>query len=69
MLELSRHVKAMNNVGVGPPFSLIEKKLMFYYLALSKKLRLIHGDFLTYQDVLHVARDLLCSPRSFLFTY
>ena len=48
----------MSNVGVGPPFPLIEKK-MFYSLALSKKLSLIHGDFLTYQDVLHVARDLL----------
>jgi hypothetical protein len=42
---------------------------MFYSLALSKKLSLIHGDFLTYQDVLHMARDLLGSPRSFLFTY
>jgi len=42
---------------------------MFYSLALSKKLSLIHGDFLTYQDVLHVARDLLGSLRSFLFTY
>jgi hypothetical protein len=29
MLELSRHVKATNNVGVGPPFSLIEKNLCF----------------------------------------
>jgi hypothetical protein len=26
MLEPSRHVKAMSNVGVGPPFPLIEKK-------------------------------------------
>ena len=42
---------------------------MFYSLALSKKLSLIHGDFLTYQDVWHVSRDLLGSPRSFLFTY
>ena len=42
---------------------------MFYSLALSKKLSLIHGDFLTYQDVLHVARDLLGSPQSFLFTF
>jgi hypothetical protein len=55
--------------GVGLPFPLIEKKLMFYSLALSKKLRLIHGDFLTYQDVLHVARNLLGSPRTFLFTF
>ena len=53
----------MSNVGVGPPFPLIEKKIMFYSLALSNKLSLIHGDFLTYQDV------LLGSPRSFLFTY
>jgi hypothetical protein len=30
---------------------------------------LINGDFLTYQDVLHVARDFLGSPRSFLFTF
>ena len=58
MLEPSRHAKAMSNVGVGPPFTLIEKKKMFYSLALLKKLSLIHGDFLTYQDVLHVARDL-----------
>ena len=42
---------------------------MFYSLALSKKLSLIHGDFLTYQDVLHVAWDLLGNPPSFLFTY
>jgi len=42
---------------------------MFYSLALSKKLSLIHEDFLTYQDVLQVARDLLGSPRSFLFRY
>ena len=27
MLEPSLHVKAMNNVGVGPPFPLIEKKI------------------------------------------
>ena len=47
---------------VGPPFPLIEKKKMFYSLALSNKLSLIHGDFLTYLDV------LLGSPRSFLFT-
>jgi hypothetical protein len=46
MLEPSRHVKAMSNVWVGPPFPLIENKLMFYSLALSKKLSLIHGDFL-----------------------
>ena len=68
MLESPRHVKAMTNVGVGPPFPLFEKK-MFYSLALSKKLSLIHGDFLTYQDVLHVARDILGSLRSFLFTF
>ena len=55
MLEPPRHVKAMSNVGVGPPFPLIEEK-KFYSIALSKKLSLIHGDFLTYQDVLHVAR-------------
>jgi hypothetical protein len=42
---------------------------MFYSLTLSKKLSLIHGDFLTYHDVLHVAQDLLGSPRSFLFTF
>jgi hypothetical protein len=42
---------------------------MFCSLALSKKLSSIHGDFLTYQDVLHVARDLLGSPQSFLFSY
>jgi hypothetical protein len=41
MLEPSHHVKAMSNVGVGPPFPLIENKLMFYSLA--------------YQYVLHVA--------------
>ena len=33
MLEPPRHVKAMSNVGVGPPFPLFEKK-MFYSLAL-----------------------------------
>ena len=33
MLELPRHVKAMSNVGVGPPFPLFKKK-MFYSLAL-----------------------------------
>jgi hypothetical protein len=42
---------------------------MFCSLALSKKLSLIHGNFLIYQDVLHVARDVLGGPRSFLFTY
>ena len=42
---------------------------MFYSLTLSKKLSLIHEDFLTYQDVPHVVRNLLGSPRSFLFTY
>ena len=42
---------------------------MFYSLALSKKLSLINGNFLTYQDVLHVARDLSGSSRSFLFTF
>jgi len=26
MLEPPRHVKAMSNVGVGPPFPLFEKK-------------------------------------------
>ena len=41
----------MSNVGVGFPFPLMKKK-MFYSLALSKKLSLIHGNFLTYQDVL-----------------
>jgi hypothetical protein len=46
-----------------------KKKKKFYSLALSKKLSLIHGNFLTYQDVLHVAHDLFGSPRSFLFTY
>jgi hypothetical protein len=55
MLEPSRHVKAISNVGVGLPFPLIEKKIMFCSLALSKKLSLIHGNFLIYQDVLHVA--------------
>jgi hypothetical protein len=59
MLEPSRHVKAMSNVWVGPPFPLIEKKLMFYSSALSKKLNLIHGDFLTYQYVLHVVLSIL----------
>jgi len=49
--------------GSGPSFSLNKKIIMFYSLALSKKLSLIHGNFLTYQDV------LLGSPRSFLFTY
>jgi hypothetical protein len=39
MLEPPRHVKAMinvgvgRNVGVGPPFLLIEKKIMFHSLA------------------------------------
>ena len=47
---------------------LIDKK-MLYSLALSKKLSLMHGDFLTYQDVLHVVRDLLGSPRSFLYLH
>ena len=42
---------------------------MFYSLALSKKLSLIHGDFLTYRDVLHVDWDLLGSSHSFLFTF
>jgi hypothetical protein len=28
MLEPPRHVKAMSNVGVGPPFPLIEKKIV-----------------------------------------
>ena len=50
MLEPPRHVKAMRNVGVGPPFPLFEKK-MFYSLALQKKLSLIHGDFLAYRDI------------------
>ena len=55
--------------GSGPSLSLNKKIIMFYSLALSKKLSLIHGNFLTYQDVLHVAHDLFGSPRSFLFTY
>jgi hypothetical protein len=50
MLEPPRHVKAMINVGVGPPFPLFEKK-MFYSLDLLKKLSLIHGDLLTYRDI------------------
>ena len=31
MLELSRHVKAMSNVGVGPPFPLFEKKNVLFF--------------------------------------
>jgi hypothetical protein len=31
MLEPSRHVKAMSNVGVGPPFPLFEKKNVLFF--------------------------------------
>jgi hypothetical protein len=31
MLEPPRHVKAMSNLGVGPPFPLFEKKNVLFF--------------------------------------
>jgi hypothetical protein len=36
MLEPPRHVKAMTNVGVGPPFPLIEKKNVLFFSFIEK---------------------------------
>ena len=50
MLEPSHHVKAMSNVGVGPPFPLFEKKNVLFFNFI-EEINLIHGDFLTYRDI------------------
>jgi hypothetical protein len=38
-LEPPRHVKAMSNVGVGPPFPLIEKKIKVLFFSFIEEIK------------------------------